>query len=357
MGFFMFVLTKPTARKKLLLHRYCCSVFRFDVKRMPGMSFRYDNSVNEDFSRPAVIISNHQSLLDSFYLMCLHPKIVMVANDHVSVNPITGRMFRWLDFITVGQGAELMLDRLKPFIEQGYSVAIFPEGERPRRVSNNVKRFHKGAFQFAEELGLDLLPVYLHGIVQAMPKGSALSNGGEILMKIGERIAPTRLLTMGPTTKDRAQTVKRLYQEQFSDICRQQSTVALLKGTVYDRYRYKGAEIEREARKMLRILSTAHQQIEAINNGLDFIVYNKAGIGELTLLLALMYPSNTIYSVCDNDDATRVMRGCVSGFVHNVRLMTSADLPALDISKLNTFSIISGDGTDTRITSEVIAIG
>jgi 1-acyl-sn-glycerol-3-phosphate acyltransferase len=351
MGFFMLILTKPTPRKKLILHKYCCSVFRFDVKRMPGTSFKYDNSINEDFRKPAVIISNHQSLLDSFYLMFLSPKIIMVANDHVSVNPVTGRIFRWLDFITVGQGADLMLEKVKPYVEQGYSIVIFPEGERPRYVSNNVKRFHKGAFQFAEELGLDILPVYLHGIVQAMPKGSAVTNGGEVFIKIGRRITPAELQALGTTTKERAQAVKKQYQDSFDEICRQQSTVALLKDTVYDRYRYKGAEIERNAKKMLRYLLSVREQIEGLNNGQDFFVINKKGQGELTLMLSLMYPKQTIYSITDAEDAQRILEGAVLDFVHNVKFIASAELSAYDTSSANRFTVSANQDGDIEIVS------
>jgi 1-acyl-sn-glycerol-3-phosphate acyltransferase len=356
MGFFLFVITKPNAHKKLFLHKFCCSVFRFDVKRMPGQKFKFDNSINEDLKKPAVIISNHQSLLDSFYLMTLSPKLIMVANDHVRVNPVTGRIFRWLDFITIGQGADKMLARLKPFVEQGYSIAIFPEGERPRYASNSVKRFHKGAFQFAEELGLDILPVYLHGIVQAMPKGSALSNGGEILMKIGKRITPEELQAMGTTTKDRAQTVKKLYQDNFDIICSQQSTVELLKDTVYDRYRYKGAEIERNAKHMLSRILKAHKQVEGLNNRQDFCVIDNVGQGELSLVLALMHPRQTIYSVMNNPDAQLILQGCSRDFVHNIRLITSSDLSDLDTSTTNILAVLAEKEDNDELPSNTIVI-
>jgi 1-acyl-sn-glycerol-3-phosphate acyltransferase len=335
MGFFMFVVTKPTACKKLFLHKFCCSVFRWDVKRMPGLKFRYDNSINEDFDSPAVIISNHQSMLDSFYLMFLHPKIIMVANDHVSTNRVTGLMFRWLDFITIGQGAESMLDKLKPFVAEGYSIAIFPEGERPRRASNNVKRFHKGAFQFAEELGIDILPVYLHGIVQAMPKGSALCHGGEIVIKIGQRISPQELNGLGETTKERAQAVKKQFQREFTKICNEQSTIARLKDTVYDRYRYKGSEIERKARRALRTLSAMHAQLESLRNGKDIVVTEQGGQGESALLLALMYPEVTIHYKSDTAEAVEILEGCMANFVTNIKITNDITEPDAAMNTLN----------------------
>lgn len=356
MGFVLLILTKPTPRKRLLLHRYCCSVFRWDVKRMPGLRFKYENITGENFSRPAVIISNHQSLLDSFYLMTLTPKMVMIANDHVGTNRLTGRMFRWLGFITVGMGIDKMVERVRPYVDQGYSVALFPEGERPRNVSNNVKRFHKGMVQFANDLKLDLLPVYLHGIVQAMPKGSPLSNGGEVIVQIGERITLPEIHSLGKTVKDQTQEIRKIYQHHFSELCRKQSTVALLSDTVYDRYRYKGAEIERSARKVLRILRTYHNEIENLYNDKDFLVIDDASNGEMTLMLALMYPERNIFTYQHNEDSKEIFNGCAKEFVYNTTNISFPELEELNRSDFNVFIVSTEKVTETQNTDKFIII-
>ena len=342
-GFCLLILTKPTAKKRLLLHRYVCSVFRWDVKRMPGLSFRYENPFAEGFSTPAVIISNHQSLLDSFYLMTLTPKMVMIANDHVGTNKITGRMFRWLGFITVGMGIENMIESVRPYVIQGFSVALFPEGERPRNVSNHVKRFHKGMIQFAKELNLDILPVYLHGIVQAMPKGSALSNGGEIVIKIGERIPLKRIDCLGETEKEQAQSIRKTYQSKFIELCRSQSTVKLLKNTVFDRYRYKGAEIERKANKALKLYESNHTEIENHFDKRTFFVIDEVGQGELSLLLAIMYPDSRIITYIPNEDSRHILKGSASEFVYNIEF---SDCPDVDSEEeAETIFLVSKDSS------------
>jgi hypothetical protein len=189
-----------------------------------------------------------------------------------------------------------------------------------------------------------------------MPKGSALSNGGEILMKIGKRITPEELQAMGTTTKDRAQTVKKLYQDNFDIICSQQSTVELLKDTVYDRYRYKGAEIERNAKHMLSRILKAHKQVEGLNNRQDFCVIDNVGQGELSLVLALMHPRQTIYSVMNNPDAQLILQGCSRDFVHNIRLITSSDLSDLDTSTTNILAVLAEKEDNDELPSNTIVI-
>jgi len=171
LGFFLFVLTKPTPKKRDLFHRYNCSVFRFDIKRMPGIHLMYKNDCKENFEKPAVIICNHQSLLDSFCMMFVTPKVVLLANEHIKLNPIVGTIFKWSNSFTVTEGSSNIIERLRPLIDEGFCIAIFPEGVRPEVGETSIKRFHKGAFHIANALNLDIVPVYFNGILQIMPKG------------------------------------------------------------------------------------------------------------------------------------------------------------------------------------------
>lgn len=349
-GFILLILSKPNDKKRLLLHKYCCSVFRWDVKRMPGLKFKYVNNYGEKFLKPAVIISNHQSLLDSFYLMTLTPRMIMIANDHVGTNLITGRMFRWLGFITVGMGIDRMIEKVRPYVEQGYSVAIFPEGERPRNISNYVKRFHKGMIEFADDLKLDIVPIYLHGIVQSMPKGSAISNGGEVLLEVGKRMSLSEIQSLGDTAKEQAQAIRRIYQSHFAKLCRRQSTVALLKAAVYDRYRYKGGEIERTARRILNGITDSSKEIEDKFDGCNFMVVDEAGQGELALMLSLMYPEREIFLCLENNDAIKIIEGCFEGYVANVHLICSECVSEYFEAGMHLFAIVK-EGKGYNISS------
>lgn len=345
-GFFMFVITKPTPKKRMLLHKFTCSVFRFDVKRMPGMKFTFINKADISFDKPVVIISNHQSMLDPFYLMTLSPKVVVVANDHVGNNRITGRMFRWLDFITVGQGVDAMLEKLKPLVEQGYSVALFPEGERPTNVSNRVKRFHKGAFQFAETLGLDVVPVYLHGLVQAMAKGSALSNGGDVVMEVGSPITCEELKTLGPTVQDQTKAVRQIFQSQFSLLCKRQDTVKNASPIVFDKYRYKGGEVERRAKRNLKHIAVHSHAVEHISHNKPLLVMDFSGQGEAALLLSVVYPDLFVYAWQKNNESKELLQGCLTGFVTNAQVIDSAVLKSLTLSEYNLIIVRSDKDTD-----------
>ena len=250
----------------------------------------------------------------------------------------------------MGMGIDRMIEKVRPYVEQGYSVAIFPEGERPRNISNYVKRFHKGMIEFADDLKLDIVPIYLHGIVQSMPKGSAISNGGEVLLEVGKRMSLSEIQSLGDTAKEQAQAIRRIYQSHFAKLCRRQSTVALLKAAVYDRYRYKGGEIERTARRILNGITDSSKEIEDKFDGCNFMVVDEAGQGELALMLSLMYPEREIFLCLENNDAIKIIEGCLEGYVANVHLICRECVSEYFEAGMHLFAIVK-EGKGYNISS------
>ena len=353
LGFFLFVLTKPTAAKRSLFHRYNCSVFRWDIKRMAGIQFSFKNESNEDFKKPAVIICNHQSLLDAFCMMFINPKIILIANEHIRVNPLIRLIFKWSDFISVKEGKDNIADELKPLIEEGYSVAIFPEGERPQSTDNKIGRFHKGAFFMAETLQLDIVPVYFGGIVELMPKGSALTNGGPMYIEVGERIPLEKLQSLGSLT-EQAKVIRHHYQEKTAEIRREIFTPNVLSDIVYDKYRYKGRDIEKEAKQNLKIILNNSRSLQNIRNE-QVLVIDNSGQGELALMLSLMYQDKKIFAYEKEEGSSEILRGCIDGFASNVTPINENELYSLEKVNMSVFiygeedSMLKDDITNATI--------
>ncbi len=108
-----------------------------------------------------MIVCNHQSGIDNFLLMMLHPKLILFTNDRVWNAPVSGMVVRMADYYSTANGVENSLELLEDRVKNGYSVVVFAEGTRS--PDGNVQRFHKGAFFLAEKLNLDILPIVLHG--------------------------------------------------------------------------------------------------------------------------------------------------------------------------------------------------
>lgn len=181
-----------------------------------GSKVRIRNEHHETFDKPAIIVCNHQSHLDLMAHLSLSPKIVFLTNDWVWRSPFFGFAIRHAGYCPVSEGMDYLKPRLQSLIEQGYSISIFPEGTRSRDCS--IGRFHKGAFQLAEELNVDILPVVLHGAGRALPKGGVYMRSYPITLEVEKRISPEQLGQLGSTTLERTKWFRRFYIEKYAQL-------------------------------------------------------------------------------------------------------------------------------------------
>ncbi len=185
-GFFILTIGGSTEEHKKKYHRLLQRRTRFVISHIPGTTFSYTNPVGETFEKPAVIISNHQSHLDLAAIMMLTPNLVILTKDWVWHNPFYGIIIRYADYLPVSD-MEQMLPKLSALVEKGYSVMVFPEGTRSPNCK--IQRFHRGAFYLAEQLKLDILPVFIDGFGKVLPKTSFHLHPGEMTLEVMPRVA------------------------------------------------------------------------------------------------------------------------------------------------------------------------
>ena len=212
--------------KDRFLHNLLYRFANLVIRRVPAVKFTLDNSVGETFSKPAVIVSNHQSHLDLMCLMMLTPKMIVVTNDWVWRNPIYGALIRRAEFVPAAEGIEEYMPQFRSLVERGYSILVFPEGTRS--VDCSILRFHKGAFHLAQELGLDILPVCLHGVGHALPKDEFMLRPGHITVTVGKRVTPDDR-SWGEDARERTKAFHKYYQEWYADMCRKLEDAEYLK--------------------------------------------------------------------------------------------------------------------------------
>lgn len=183
-GFFLITLGGATKEHKLKYHEILQRKSRFVINHVPGTTFSYSNPHGETFEKPAMIISNHQSHLDLMAIMMLTPKLIILTKNWVWHNPFYGIVIRYADFFPITDTDQMRND-LKQKVEEGYSVMIFPEGTRSEDC--RIQRFHKGAFYMAEQLGLDILPVFIDGFGKVLPKTSFHLHPGHMSVEVMPR--------------------------------------------------------------------------------------------------------------------------------------------------------------------------
>lgn len=185
-GFFLITICGATDEHKLKYHAKLQRIARYVINHVPGTTFSYSNPSGEAFDRPAVMVCNHQSHLDLMGIMMLTPKVIILTKGWVWHNPFYGLLIRYADFFPVSD-TEQMTEDLAAMVKKGYSVMIFPEGTRSEDC--RIQRFHRGAFYLAEQLDLDILPVYIDGFGEVLPKKSFHLHPGHMSLEVMPRIA------------------------------------------------------------------------------------------------------------------------------------------------------------------------
>lgn len=209
-GFILITLGGASKEHKRKYHRVLQRLANFVINHVPGTHFSYSNPHNELFEKPSIIISNHQSHLDLMAIMMLSPNIIILTKNWVWHNPFYGFIIRYADFFPISETGE-MIKSLEAKVKEGYSVMIFPEGTRSPDCS--IQRFHRGAFYLAEQLQLDIIPVYIKGFGNVLPKTSFHLHPGRMSIEIMEKISCN---TFSPEYDYRQMTKKihRMYIEK-----------------------------------------------------------------------------------------------------------------------------------------------
>lgn len=308
-GFVLLTIGGKTDKNKILYHKCLCTIFCLLAKAMPGVGYEVRNKYGETFNRPGVIICNHQSHIDLMYTLMLSPKIICLTNHWVWNSPFYGWIIRYADFLPIEDGIEGNVHKLRSFIEKGYSILIFPEGTRSEDCS--ILRFHKGAFYLAEKLKVDIIPLLVHGIGHALPKTEMMLRKGHVTVDIMERITPEKLCQEGKSVLNASQRIRTLYTKKYAKLSGEIETADYFADLVLHNYIYKGAEIEKEARQLLKNNANFANYIATLPDKGEICI-NDCGIGVKTLMAALVKKNLHIIATDKHADQLEIARNCTS---------------------------------------------
>ncbi|MDR2389653.1 MAG: 1-acyl-sn-glycerol-3-phosphate acyltransferase [Tannerellaceae bacterium] len=322
-GFFLLGLGRRRREdRKLRYHAVLRRVAYFVIQRVPGVSFRYENLSGETFEKPAVMICNHRSHLDLMCLMMLTPRLVILTNDWVWNNPFYGKLIRYADFLPVSGGIETCLAALADRVRRGYSIAVFPEGSRS--VDPAIRRFHRGAFYLAEVLHLDILPVFIHGAGDVLPKDDFMLRQGRICVQVHPRI-PAGDTLYGNRYTLRAGNIRQYYCRISAAISQQIETAAYFKSFVLHNYFYKGAGIAYSVQRLLNKTHCFAAWIDSFRPVSSVLIVNN-GYGVLGFLFALVHKQTLVTAIDRDADKVALARHC-AGIPPNLRLYEASALP------------------------------
>lgn len=169
-----------------------------------------------DWTRPHVVVANHQSMMDICVLFRAIPvPLQFLLKQELSKLPLVGAYAKAMGMIFVERSsAREAIKRMREaaeLVKAGATLCVFPEGTRS--LDGEVLPFKNGAFQIALDSGADVVPVAIEG------SGKVLSLGGLFRVRPG-----TITVTIGTPLRTAEIADRQVLAEQARD-----SVVALMR--------------------------------------------------------------------------------------------------------------------------------
>src|SRR5262245_61712571 len=145
-----------------------------------------------DLDGPAVFVANHVSALDAVVMAealpprYRHRSVVVAAADSIFKRKWEARLAQvTVDAFPIprGGGARPHLEYLKELLGKKWSVIIFPEGRLT--ATGAIGEFRKGAAVLAMDAGAPIVPAYVDGMYEVMPRFRRVPRPGAVTVTFG----------------------------------------------------------------------------------------------------------------------------------------------------------------------------
>lgn len=139
---------------------------------------------------PAILASNHLSIMDSLFLPLMVPrKVVFAAKaEYFTGNPLMAMYMRATGQISVDRASasagRAMLEAAAAVLEAGELFGIYPEGTRS--PDGRLYRGKVGVAWLALRTGAPVIPVAMSGTDRVLPPGSVIPRPGRIGVTFGK---------------------------------------------------------------------------------------------------------------------------------------------------------------------------
>ncbi|HXG69400.1 MAG TPA: lysophospholipid acyltransferase family protein [Gemmatimonadaceae bacterium] len=155
-----------------------------------GAKVRLHGTENLGDGSPRIFVSNHVSWFDVPALAAVLPRYKFVAKAELFKVPVFGWGIRAIGMVEIQRenrkAAFEAYETAAKKIREGNSVVVYPEGTRG--VDYALRPFKKGPFVLAVAAGVPIVPVLLHGTIEALPRGSLRAYPGTINVHLLEPI-------------------------------------------------------------------------------------------------------------------------------------------------------------------------
>jgi long-chain acyl-CoA synthetase len=162
-----------------------------------------------------ILCPNHASYLDGFLLFAAVPqslrsRLYFLGYSNYFEVPVVRDIAKWMHVLPVNSARHLVpaMQASAHLLKQGGALGIFPEGARS--LTGELRPFKKGVAILAQELGLPLVPVYIHGSHEAWKANARYPRPYPLHLVFGREFSAAELAAVGRASKPDAPTYEAI---------------------------------------------------------------------------------------------------------------------------------------------------
>jgi len=163
----------PIPNRERLVHAQCFWWSNALIALNPYWKLKVEGLENIDPSKTYVIVVNHQSLADIIIIYQTHMYFKWVAKKELLKLPFIGGLLRVNDHVLLSReehgSIKKVYQKAAEWLKNDVSMLFFPEGTRSD--TDDMSEFKNGAFKLAIKEAKPILPVFISGTREAIPKG------------------------------------------------------------------------------------------------------------------------------------------------------------------------------------------
>ncbi|GAA5959171.1 hypothetical protein JCM3765_005094 [Sporobolomyces pararoseus] len=164
--------------------------FRMSTAPLCGVTFKVEGQEHLEANRPAVLVGNHQTMLDILYLGAVFPKgASIMAKKELQWMPLLGQFMTLSNAVFVNRSKRsdavaVFAKVAQTMKKKSLSLFIFPEGTRSASPVPSLLPFKKGAFHLAVQAQLPIVPIVCENYAGIYSSKQKRFNSGEIVVRV-----------------------------------------------------------------------------------------------------------------------------------------------------------------------------